>query len=153
MKKSALLLIFMACLSAWAQQPSDPFDYENPNLNYLEFLTWNEINELRQQKGRDNLAPDSLLLLAARDHAGYMDRTGKQSHFQKGEKAKSDPQRRIEFFGCAHVLAGENILYLPAEPNIQVRFKSGNKELKSYQDYAQPPAPAPAPPDTLYPCA
>ena len=137
MKRSLLVISFLAWFSAWAQQPADAFDYEDPNLAYLEYLTWTKINDLRQQKAREALAPDSLLLLAARDHAGYIKRTGKQSHFQKGEKAKEDPQLRIEFFGCVHVLAGENILYLPAEKGIQVRFKSGNRELKTYEDYAK----------------
>ncbi len=136
--RKAILAVFMIWgFSLQAQQPVDVFDYENPNLAYLEFLTWNQINELRQERLITPLQPDSLLLQASRDHVNYINKTGKQSHFQKEEKAKADPQLRIEFYGCEHVLAGENILYLPAEEGISVRMKDGNVELRTYQQYAE----------------
>ncbi len=101
-------LLCFANASAFAQSPGDVFEMKNANLRYLEELTKAGVDAVRQQHGSAALANDSILYLAASDHANYLKRTGELSHFQNKNARKADPQKRAEYYGAINYNVGEN---------------------------------------------
>ena len=131
------LLLFLVCLSlqGFTQSSADILDLEHPNLPYLEQLTLNEINKIRLEKNKIKLLPDSVLLDAAKNHASFIAKKNKLTHYQKENKSLKDPQLRAEYFGAHDLQIGENILMFPLGVSVQMHDKK-QVNPKTYQDYA-----------------
>ena len=120
----------------FGQSGLDKIVLESFNLPFLEQLTFNEINKIREKKSKEYLYPDSVLQQAAINHANYLSINKKLTHYQKENKALKDPQLRVEFFGALDIQTGENILMFP----FGVSVKQGNGKLitpVTYQNYAE----------------
>ena len=108
---TACLLLLTLGLSA-----QTPIDAKNFDAALLQTLIAEKIDSVRQVHKKQLFAADSVLQLAADDHARYLVKKGALSHFQDGNKKKYDPQNRVEFFGGVGYQTGENV----AEHPIQV---------------------------------
>jgi len=127
---SILLITFN--LSVNAQH----IDYKNIDYNYLEQLIKIGIDSLRAEKDVHALANDSILYLAAQDHATYFLKNGYTAHFQNDNPEKKTPHQRIQFYGGDYLMTGENVanayLFIPVTSN----FRKEPKEIKNYKDAA-----------------
>lgn len=102
-----LLLILAASffLSAQTTLPSGNIDPELLNTYIL-----NEVNTLRKKAKVDSITNNQHLLSAASDHAQFMQRKQKITHFQTFNGAKRSPKNRVNFYGGGFDIVGENVL-------------------------------------------
>lgn len=129
------LLTAISC-SVFGQNPDQKLDYNDLNTSYLEHLVKVRIDEFRTKKGLPKLKSDSLLIDPATDHTEWMKANNKLSHFQeRGEK--HNPQRRFEYYEINHVLAGENVEFIPINSLLKVTYQKELVELKTYDDLAR----------------
>lgn len=122
-----MLLIVTLCISSKlnAQSPSTFFDAQNPNIKYLEHLIKAGIDDVRKDHDLTSLANDSILYLASKDHAAFLQAFGRLSHKQVNNRPKFTPQLRAEFYGAVNYHVGENIASVPY--GTKVDMKSGNQ--------------------------
>ena len=77
------------------------------------------IDSLRQIEDLKPLHHDSILYLAAKDHASYMLGTNVLAHEQRDIPERETPHDRINYYGGNYSRTGENIafthIYLPVE--------------------------------------
>jgi uncharacterized protein YkwD len=110
-----LSLAFMLTVSAvQGQTPNSPIHVSSVNLPYLEYLVKAQVDSVRRSKGLSPLVSDSILYLAAKDQAQYLQDKAGISHYQKSNKKKT-PQNRAELYGAVNYLTGENVLSYPLE--------------------------------------
>lgn len=106
-----ILLVLVWVPRAFAQSPADRIDPSAINFRYLEHLVKTGIDSVRQSHGLDPLANDSILFVAAKDHAEYLTRKKILSHFQNDVPAKRTPYDRVIFHGGKDFASvGENII-------------------------------------------
>lgn len=108
------LLVLLAMVPAWlgisAQSPDDLLHPETLNLKYLEHLVKLQIDSVRIAHGLNPLVNDSLLYIAADDHATYLRDNRTNGHYQKS-KLKKTPQDRIRYYGGSpDYVSGENAI-------------------------------------------
>lgn len=108
---------FSACLlllsitfggSLLSQNPVDTVKTDSVNTELIAKLVREGIDSVRKAAGLNPLQPDSLLILAATDHALWLVRQRTLTHEQPSS-AKSSVQKRAEYFGAERFLCGENI--------------------------------------------
>lgn len=108
-----ILLILLLPGSVWchAQQPDDRISFDNINVRYLEHLVKEGIDSVRQAHELTALANDSILYVAAKDHALYLSENRRLSHYQRGrdKENKKRPQQRAAFYGAKNYRVGENV--------------------------------------------
>jgi len=108
-----ILFIFFISHSGFAQK----IDYKNIDHHYLEHLIKKRIDSLRKEKELPALYNDSILYLAAKDHADYLLRTNNVGHYQPKNKTKETPHKRITYYGGDYLTTAENVassyLFLP----------------------------------------
>lgn len=107
---TAILLLLTPGLSA-----QTPIDAKNFDAKLLQSLIAEKIDSVRLQHKKQLLVVDSVLQLAAVDHARYLAKKGMLSHFQEGNKKKYNPQDRVEFFGGKGYQTGENAAEHPVQ--------------------------------------
>jgi uncharacterized protein YkwD len=112
------LLFLLASLYSQSQRETK-IDPENFDVPFLEELVRAKINEIRVKKNRKALKEDSILYLAAKNHAEYMSSTGNLTHSQSKNAALKSPQSRAEYFGAKKYLVGENVLYTFFNSNVE----------------------------------
>mgnify|MGYP001372201171 CR=1 FL=1 len=101
--KKLLSYILLALYSASFAQTAK-FDQKK-----FEHLVKTKIDSFRQSKGLNILVNDSVLYVASIDHARYLDRVKKITHYQKTLDKKT-PQNRADFYGAINYRVGENIV-------------------------------------------
>lgn len=114
----ACLLFCVSFLNLKAQHPHDAIDTTNINLPFLEYLVKGKIDSLRKSKTFNALINDSILYMAAKEHADYMRKEAEISHYHKSDPNKKTPQKRAEFYGAKNYFVGENValiyIYTPS---------------------------------------
>jgi uncharacterized protein YkwD len=107
------LLLYICILSCFLLKAQDTITINQLNEQLLEELIKVKIDSVRKGIKINTLEIDSILYLAAKDHAMYLLKTGKLSHNQSNAK-KKDPHKRIQYFGGSHYyLSGENVAFVP----------------------------------------
>jgi uncharacterized protein YkwD len=117
MFKLLLLIIGLASffsIHSSAQSHSDKAEESKLNVLFLEHLIKTQVDSVRKAHGLQPLVNDSVLYVAAQDHARYLSTEKTISHYQKA-KVKHTPQNRADFYGAQHYLVGENVLSYPLE--------------------------------------
>ncbi|MDT8309554.1 MAG: CAP domain-containing protein [Bacteroidales bacterium] len=122
------LCFFFFSLRISGQQPSDTIDRQNIHHQLLEQLIEKCIDSLRTQKDRSALVFDSILYIAAADHAQYLLSKRSLTHTQTTSK-KRTAQKRVEYYGGEGYYVGENI----ALTYIQTAVNDGNN--RDYTNY------------------
>lgn len=129
-----IILIVFSTLSAKAQNPLSPVNLLNPDLSQLELLTFQSVNDLRKDKELPDLAWDDVLKRAAKDHADYLIKEKKISHYQTG-KGKRTPADRVKIHGgLIYTIVGENIVEIPL--GVYLSVKGIKKSTITYQSSA-----------------
>ncbi|CAN5891199.1 hypothetical protein BH11BAC7_BH11BAC7_06520 [soil metagenome] len=113
MKSFTRLIFFLIIIPSLlsAQQPHDKIQTGAVNYKYLEHLTKLGIDSVRIAHGLTPLRNDSILYVAAKLHANYLDSTKTLTHFEKEYPAKYSPQDRVHFVGGLEFSVGENVLF------------------------------------------
>lgn len=131
---TAILLLLFSILCALAQDPLDPVDLLTPNLSQLELLTFQAVNELRKEKQLPDLVWDDVLKRAAKDHAEYLIKEAKLSHYQP-INGKRTPTNRVKIHGgLIYTTVGENIVDVPF--GVYVSVNGINTSTVTYQSSA-----------------
>jgi hypothetical protein len=133
MKPIVIFILLFATFSMMAQAPNDEIPKNTrPNLYLIEHLTKTKIDSLRTSLGLTKLYNDSILYLAARDHAGYL-RKRELSHFQPIFEKKKTPQLRAEYYGAENYDVGENVARTIANKSISHKIKNTKNETITFQ--------------------
>lgn len=115
---------------------SQPIDTSNFKSEYLANLVKEGVDRLREKKKLAPLIQDSILTLAAEDHASYVSKHKTLTHFQKDHPDKKTPFDRIVHYGGNHFKqVGENIVMSYLMVPIKVRGKIETH--KEYQEAAE----------------
>lgn len=123
-------------LEAFTQAPNNPIPRHDFNQKYLEHLIKQQIDSIRVAHQLRPLVNDSILYVAAGDHAKYVNEQNLTSHFQDKNKEKKTPQLRAEFYGAKNYLVGENIAKTYIHKKL--RDKKGNiYQLETYEQVAR----------------
>jgi uncharacterized protein YkwD len=109
--KSIKIFFFFITLVSYAigQSPSDKISYSNFNKKLLEHLIKIKIDSVRVLHKLKPLVNDSILYLAASDHASYLNGKKILSHFQNENITKKTPQLRADYYGAVDYSVGENV--------------------------------------------
>lgn len=123
MNKIFLLLIISLHVNILMAQ-SNIVDLNTPDQSRLQAHTFEAVNQLRTAKKLKPLQWDLLLHKAATDHAQYLIKEKKLTHYQR-EKEKRTPLNRVKIYGgIAYELVGENI----AETTLGIAYKVKSKQ-------------------------
>ena len=105
----ALMILWMPQTSL-SQTQDDLINPDNLNLPFLEHLVKLQIDSVRIAHGLNPLYNDSLLFIAADDHANYLRKNRSMGHYQKST-AKKTPQDRIRYYGGGpEYISAENVI-------------------------------------------
>lgn len=124
LKLVSTYLLLIIPLFGWSQNPDDVIDTKNLNVKYLEHLVKIEIDDVRKGLGIQNLINDSILYIAATDHANYLNQNRLLSHYQDNKSKKYTPQLRAEFYGAKNYQVGENLVQISLRSNFQIKGES-----------------------------
>lgn len=108
----SFILTLVSLQIGFSQSPTAYFDDNAPNLKYLEHLIKVGVDEVRKDLGINPLVNDSILYLAAADHAQFLLDFKRLTHYQSKNPSKRTPQSRVEFYGAKNYNVGENIASL-----------------------------------------
>lgn len=135
--RSTVIHIILALLwgnCAFAQSPGDRIELSSINFRYLEHLVKKGIDSVRISHGLEPLVNDSILYVAARDHASYLVRKKLLSHFENDIPEKRTPYDRVIFHGGKDFASvGENVI----STFIHTPVKSKNQEVHIAETYGQ----------------
>lgn len=113
------VLFSISCIQA--QNPLDPVNLSKPDSALLEVLTFHAVNELRHEKNLQDLIWDDVLIRAAKDHADYLIKEKKLSHYQT-IKGKRTPADRVKIHGgIIYSAIGENIVEIPLGKTLNIK--------------------------------
>jgi len=108
-----ILILFFSVFSlpfVKGQNTSNIVNLSTPDKAKLEWLTYQSVNTLRQNKKLPDLVWDDVLYRAAIDHAEYEIHEKKLSHYQT-LKGKKTPAERVKIHGgLVYTAIGENIV-------------------------------------------
>lgn len=108
LKRYLVFLLLIASLDVSSQSPYDKIDPDHFNIEYLEHLVKIKIDSVRHSHSLYTLVNDSILYVAAKQHANYLVKKNILSHFQKN-KSHANPQSRAEYYGAQNYFVGENV--------------------------------------------
>lgn len=118
-----------------AQAPNSKLSAGAVNEKYLEHLIKVKIDSVREAHQLPILINDSILYVAAKYHANWMNRNRKFSHYEREVANRETPQERVMFFGGETYQVGENIIKSYVGKLIEP--KKGRKYInESYEDLA-----------------
>lgn len=109
LKLLTLLWMFFFFQTGHAQSPTTYFDANAPNIEYLEHLIKVGVDEVRKDLGLAPLVNDSILYIAATDHAQFLSSLKRLTHYQSKNPSKRTPQMRAEYYGAKSYNVGENV--------------------------------------------
>ncbi len=135
MSKFLLPLLIFITQFCFGQSPDSYVKLRNPNLVFLEHLVKTKLDSVRQENGIHPLANDSLLYVAARDHAEYCAKSDKSTHHEV-DKNKETPEARVRYYGGKNYFLDELLGDVYIHTKVQKlgkKAKPGDKvELKTY---------------------
>lgn len=136
MKKivSILGICLLLVLKAQAQTPIDEQKFD---AALLQKLILEKIDSVRLAHNKTIFAPDSILQMAAIDHADYLAKKQTLSHFQEGNKKKHNPQDRVVYFGGKGYQTGENAAEHPIKVLLVQQKGSTISKVDDYEQSAQ----------------
>jgi len=104
-----------------------PIHIKNDSFNkkFLEHLIKIKIDSVRHVYHCKSLVNDSILYIASKHHADYMNENNRMSHFEANAKKTRTPQLRAEYFGAKKYGVGENVLLTPY--NVVITTKNKRK--------------------------
>lgn len=112
------------------------FDPKNFDQKLLEHEIKILIDSTRKAHHLQPLFNDSILYVAAGDHARYMLKKGELSHEQNENKDKISPQKRAAYFGAPKsYFVGENVAYTAY--NASVKVKDRTYRTTNYREIAR----------------
>lgn len=128
------LLLFSVFFETNAQSPSNVVNLLHPDQRRLELLTYEAVNKLRKNVKLEDLVWDDVLYRAAVDHADYLIKEAKISHFQTVAE-KRTPAKRVKVHGgLIYTVVGENIVEVPL--GVQVNSNGVKKSTVTYKSAA-----------------
>jgi uncharacterized protein YkwD len=128
-----LLLIFFFEKGVIGQNAKSTFTSYNCNEKYLEHLIKEKIDSVRIAHNLLPLANDSILHIAAKYHANWMNENNKFAHEEKTNPTMLTPQMRVNHYGATNYLVGENII--KSYINTPLEDKKGKPYInKTYED-------------------
>lgn len=106
-----LLITYVSFQSRlYSQVETQLVDLESPDAKRMEWITFESVNKLRQDKKIPDLIWDDVLYRAAKDHADYLIERKKLSHSQKNHEKRA-PFNRVKIHGgIDYTLVGENLV-------------------------------------------
>lgn len=135
-KVVARLIIVLALIRAGtliAQSPDDQLVRGAVNIRYLEHLVKTKADSVRRNHNLNALRNDSILYVAAADHAAYLKERSILTHYEKDISVKETPAQRVKFHGGSNFSGlGENILFTYGF--IPIKKKDGGIEVNSTYD-------------------
>lgn len=130
-----LLLIFFFKKEVIGQNAKSTFTSSNCNEKYLEYLIKEKIDSVRIAHNLLPLANDTILHIAAKYHADWMNENNKFAHEEKTNPTMLTPQMRVNHYGATNYLVGENII--KSYINTPLEDKKGKHYInKTYEDLA-----------------
>jgi uncharacterized protein YkwD len=129
------LCILYTSSALFAQSPEDKIDFKNFNSKLLYELISNQINAIRDSLGIHKLSKDSILELAARNHASYILKSEEISHLQS-EPQFATLEKRIEYFKGTHEKLSEIIEVIYIDKPTQIYKKKESIKIYTYQQAA-----------------
>lgn len=133
-RNSFLFLLFFLPASSFGQTPIGEITQIDKEL--LNKFILAEVNKIRKKEKAEPLENQSELLPAAQDHADYMRRKAKLTHFQRFNRYKKTPKNRVDFYGRQFAVVGENVQL----NNLRLNAVPGDKKnppLTTYEKLAQ----------------
>lgn len=127
-----MTILFLVHVFSYAQKPSEIIKPDSINLKLIESLIKSKIDSVRISKGNLPMAYNDTLYKAASDHAKYLKKIKKLSHFQKDNPKKKTPANRVAFYGLKNTDVAENVAYT----FIQTTIKNGNSKEYINSTYA-----------------
>lgn len=138
MKSILLSMILLVCaFSVKAQNAQDTIDTDNFSQITFEKTLFFKVNEYRQSKGLRPYIFNRLIQKAARDHAIYLDHTGKLTHEQDVLKSKTVEDRVRKHVRSGRFIVGENIARTYVLRNTIIYDGSGKKSEGLVHTYEQ----------------
>lgn len=120
---SFIVLFFLHHTLLLAQNQASEFNIDPSNIDKLEQTIFKKINEIRTNKRMPALIWDNLIYRATKDHANYLVKEKKISHFQESEVAKT-PDKRVRIHGgVIYDFVGENIQSISLMESFTVKGK------------------------------
>lgn len=124
LKAQFLIAIFLLLYSgSYAQKTR--VSNEQFNEEYLEHLVKVRVDDVRAKHACKALVNDSILYVASKHHAGYMQRKRRMSHFENDIDSMKTPQLRVDHFGGENYAVGENVLM--TDYDVDLTGKKGKK--------------------------
>jgi|GEM_PF-2732213 len=142
MKHNVRSFVLLACFFLplsflHAQSPNDYINPLNVNLQYLEHLVKIKIDSVREDHDLTPLYNDSILYVAAKDHAEYLKRERLTGHYQKQFPDKETPAKRVEYYGGKNYRVGENAISIYVLVPTRYKHKKGKDKPHTAETYNQ----------------
>lgn len=115
------VFVLLLAISSKAQKPDEVMNPIRPNLKVLEHLIKIKVDSVRKVNGLPALLNDTILYLSSRNHARFLTKEVKLSHYQPGSKARRTYQERAAKFGAEDYYVSENL----AQGSV---YLNGNRE-------------------------
>lgn len=104
------VLSFLFLFFSFQKTNTDTIDINHFDEVKLEKMVLEKVNVLRKRYKAKPLVLDSILAVSAKDHAEYLLKKKKLTHFQNNKK-KKQPIDRTDFYGGKYNYVGENIAF------------------------------------------
>lgn len=117
-------------------QSQTPIDENKFDKELLQKLILEKVDSVRLAHKRSVFRPDSVMQLAAVDHAQYLAKKQALSHFQDGSKKKYNPQDRVVYFGGKGYQTGENAAEHPIKVLLHLSKGVTINRVESYEQSA-----------------
>ena len=121
---------------ALSQTQTTEINKYSVNTKFLEHLIKIKVDSVRAIYDAKPLINDSILYVASKGHADWMNSNNKFSHFEKKNPIMKTPQLRAEFNGAVNYRVGENIIKSYLGKNIEDK-KGKNYINRTYADLAK----------------
>jgi uncharacterized protein YkwD len=108
MKKVLLFLYLIFNIQLYFGQVKEDFT----DIQKLNNFLVDEVNSIRKKAKVDSIKNSSALNSAAQDHAVFMVKKNKLTHYQKGNQQKYSPKNRADYYNSNFAIIGENVQQL-----------------------------------------
>lgn len=134
--KKIFWILSICLLGTGTVQSQTPIDEKKFDNDLLQKLILEKVDSLRLAHKKSVFRADSIMQLAAGDHARYLAKKQTLSHFQDGSKKKYNPQDRVVYFGGKGYQTGENAAEHPV--NVLLHLPKGVtiNRVESYEQSA-----------------
>ncbi|MCS6823750.1 MAG: hypothetical protein NZ529_05600 [Cytophagaceae bacterium] len=134
-KTSLLIALTVAVGIGYSQNPDDKIDFKNFNHSFLAELINQQINALRDSIKAPKLTKDSILELAAKNHAVYILKSDQISHLQP-DPLFANLEKRVEYFKGTQEKLSEIIEVIYIDKPTQIYKKKETIKIYTYGEAA-----------------